>query len=140
MWRVGGDRREQVRHALGRNQALQGEVSDKLLSRRQGDVDVARLVEKEHRIIKHGIGCRGRANGGSLLWGQARQESEMRHSRRGLRRLRLAHHDKLTANHPALTVENVGPFFTNDSHGLAPGVDDLMANGRVRVAGAHFNP
>jgi hypothetical protein len=63
----------------------------------------------------------------------------MRHSRRSLRRLRLAHYDKATPNHSPFAVKNVGPFFTNDSHGLAPRVNDVVTNSRVRIAGADFD-
>jgi hypothetical protein len=71
MGRVHRDRGQKRGHTLRGNQTLQGEVADKLMRRRQVHVNFARLIEQEHRIVKHGIGCRGRANGVSLLWGQA---------------------------------------------------------------------
>ena len=83
MRRVGGDRREQFANAARLNQPLDGEVADKLMSRRQANVNFASLIKQKHRIVKHGIGCRGRSHGGSLLWGQARKEAKMRHARRG---------------------------------------------------------
>lgn len=49
------DRGDKFRHSLGGNEALKREVSDKLLRRRQRYVDVPRLIEQEHRVVKDWI-------------------------------------------------------------------------------------
>lgn len=84
MGRIHRNRSQQRGHAIRRNVALHGEVPDKLLRRRQRNVDVAGLIKQEHRVIKDWVAGRRRADGGSLLRREARQEAKVRHARRGL--------------------------------------------------------